>query len=261
MPNDTLPRNRTTWPGPLAIRRVVSGMPNIRPTNCAAPSRPAAVKPRARSSRLEDLLVVEPAERQQADDGDGDERQRDVQIRRSVRTCQTMRNDSAHEGGSSSVATTSSLTPIARRSKWPRIGSRSRNVATTRTRRSTTANTTNGARHPRQNAISPPEHRAEELAERVGVAVDGVHPGPGRDVVVVGEQRVVDRVVDGPTEPGARAGGAEHPDAGRGRGRAARSRPTPRHRCRRSSPGASGRRRSRSAGRGSAPRSATARRP
>ena len=51
MPNDTLPRNRTTFPGPLAISRVVRGMPNIRPTSWAAPSSPAEVKPRARSSR------------------------------------------------------------------------------------------------------------------------------------------------------------------------------------------------------------------
>ncbi len=67
--------------------------------------------------------------------------------RRRLRTCQTMRHDSAQDGGCSSVFATSALAPIALRSWWPRIGSCRRNVSTTNTP-VITANTRNGARHP-----------------------------------------------------------------------------------------------------------------
>ena len=68
-------------------------------------------------------------------------------MRRRVRTCQTMRNDSAQEGGSSSVLTTSSDTPMARRSKRPRIGSRSRKARITKNA-VTKEKMMNGQRHP-----------------------------------------------------------------------------------------------------------------
>ncbi len=72
---------------------------------------------------------------------------RAMYIRRRVRTCQMMRNDSAQEGASSSVWATSSLTPMARRSWRPRTGSLSRSVSTTKTA-VMTAYTTNGHRQP-----------------------------------------------------------------------------------------------------------------
>ena len=67
-------------------------------------------------------------------------------MRRRVRTCHTMRNDSAQEG-SSSVFTTSSDTPMARRSKRPRIGSRSRKARITK-KAVTNEKMMNGQRHP-----------------------------------------------------------------------------------------------------------------
>ena len=77
------------------------------------------------------------------------------QIRRNVRICQRMRTDSAHDGGSSSVAMTASLAPAARRSWWPRPGSRSRMPSTTNTIEGIT-NTKNGTRHPKASARTPP---------------------------------------------------------------------------------------------------------
>ena len=77
------------------------------------------------------------------------------QMRRSVRTCQRMRTDSAHDGGTSSVSMTSALAPAASRSKCPRPGSFSRSPRTTNTTVGMT-NTKNGTRQPKAWARTPP---------------------------------------------------------------------------------------------------------
>ena len=52
----------------------------------------------------------------------------EYQMRRSVRTCQRIRIDSANDGGTSSVAIVSALAPAAWRSQRPRCGSCSLNA-------------------------------------------------------------------------------------------------------------------------------------
>ena len=71
-----------------------------------------------------------------------------AKMRRKVRTCQTMRHDSAHDGGDSSVTTASADAPIARRSCAPRTGSRMRSARAVKIRIGTT-NTKKGVRHPK----------------------------------------------------------------------------------------------------------------
>ncbi len=72
---------------------------------------------------------------------------REKKMRRRLRTCQTMRKDSAHEAGSSSVSATASDMPMALRSQRPRTGSRSLRPMITKTS-VTRPNTKNGDRQP-----------------------------------------------------------------------------------------------------------------
>src|SRR3546814_15137196 len=78
----------------------------------------------------------------------------EYQIRRSDSIFQTSRQPSAKLGGSSSVSTTTSEAPIARRSCAPRTGGESRQARTTKNIAGT-VNTKKGTRQPKLCARSP----------------------------------------------------------------------------------------------------------
>ena len=133
----------------------------------------------------------------------------DHQIRRSVSIFQTMRHASANDGAGSSVATAS---PVGAHGP-ALVGAPDRLLQPQR------EHDEDEGRDGEDEERRPPAERggeqaggerADERADGVGGAVEREHPGPGRDVVVVGEQRVVGRVDDGLAEAGAGAGDAEH---------------------------------------------------
>ena len=78
----------------------------------------------------------------------------------------------------------------------------------------------------------PCRERADDRAHRVRGPVEGVHARPARDVVVVGDQRVVRRIDDGLADARAGPRDAEHDDRPREAGEQAEERP-----CQRADPG------------------------
>ena len=126
-----------------AYRRVTTRVPTMSPTS-AKGSAIAAAKPRPRSSRPNSCSynsaarVVNPM-------SDVARNGRLHHSRFRLSTLCTVRQLSANDGLVSSVATTSSLMPIACRSQRPRTGSRRRRASTTNTNVGAT-NTMNGTR-------------------------------------------------------------------------------------------------------------------
>ncbi len=134
------------------------------------------------------------------------------QMRRRLSIFDTMRQPSANDGGSSSVSTASSATPIARRSWAPRTGSRRRKARITRMAVGM-AKTMNGVRHPKLKASMPPSTGPEELPDRVGRPVERVHAGAHARRVVVGQQGVVGGIDHRPPDRRAAADDGQHHDA------------------------------------------------
>ena len=135
------------------------------------------------------------------------------QMRRSTSIFQTIRHDSEKLGMGSSVSTTSSLIPAARRSWAPRTGSFMRVPSTARISGRDREDEERGS--PAEGRGQDAGHqRAEELAQDVRGAVEGEHRGPSVDGVVVRQERVVDRVHGRLTDARPGSGQDQHPRRG-----------------------------------------------
>ncbi len=135
------------------------------------------------------------------------------QMRRRTSTFHTVRHASANDGTGSSVSATASLTPIARRSWTPRIGSRRRSENITRIAIGM-VNTMNGRPPPEGRRDRAGDQRPQALAGRHRRAVEREDRGPSVDGVVVREERVVSRIVHRLADAGRRSARARAPHRG-----------------------------------------------